>query len=66
MKKKVTVRDAGSVWSIFIMFLLLAVGTLQLHAAEITEEKVSLITGDGLTLSALLVKPVGGVLSRQS
>lgn len=42
------------------MFLLLAVGTLQLHAAEITEEKVSLITGDGLTLSALLVKPVGG------
>ena len=60
MKKKVMIRVAGSVRVLVIMFLLFTVGALQLQAAGITEEKVSLKTGDGLTLSALLVKPVSG------
>lgn len=35
-------------------------GALQVRGAEVTEEKLSLKAGDGLTLSAMLARPVGG------
>ena len=59
MKKKGMERFVGSVRGLVIMFFLLAGIALQGQAAEVTEEKLSLKTGDGLTLSAMLDKPVG-------
>lgn len=72
MKKKGMAWLAGSVGGLVILVLLIGGGcragtgsqdyggALQVRAAEITEEKLSLKTGDGLTLSAMLARPVGG------
>lgn len=59
MKKKGMAWLVGSVGGLVMVSLLLTGGTLQVWAAEVTEEKLSLKTSDGLTLSAMLTRPVG-------
>lgn len=60
MKRKGVAWIAGSVGTLVLAGLLVASGTPQAPAAGITEEKLSLKTGDGLTLAALLARPAGG------
>lgn len=72
MKKKGAAWVVGSVGALVLVALLVAVGActaqqhskagdaLQARTADITEEKLSLKTGDGLTLTALLARPTGG------
>lgn len=72
MKKKGAAWVVGSVRALVLVGLLVAVGActaqqnskagdaLQARAAVIAEERLSLKTGDGLTLTALLARPTGG------
>jgi dipeptidyl aminopeptidase/acylaminoacyl peptidase len=60
MKKKGLAWVVGAVWALVMVGFMLAGSASLAPAADITEERLSLKTSDGLTLSALLVRPTGG------